>query len=116
MQTMTLTLNPTQTLVTINQKQSLRLIQITVSAALSTILYIKNLFPDDYFETRTYDIANPNFPYTVKPSSDTIKQQENDKANVTWDILRRGKHAHTDKMWSWLVGYNTPPHSMRRTF
>lgn len=95
----------TQTVVKINQAQSLYIVQTTVSAAFSTILWIYNLFPDDYFESRSYSLDDPTFPYSVKTPAQAVWEgkQGNDKAIVTWDFLLNGKTAQTDKIWLWLV-------------
>lgn len=103
--------NPTQTVVRINQTQSLHIIQTTVSAALNTILWINNLFPDNYFETRSYSLNDPAFPYRVKTPVQVAlegKQQRNDKTSVTWNFLAKGKTAKADKIWSWLVRFHSP--------
>lgn len=108
--TVMLTPNPTQTVVRISEKQSLHIVQTTVSAALSAILCINNLFPDDYFETRRYNLDDPAFSYSVKPASQSAresKQQENDNASVCWDFLLRGKTAKADKIWLWLVRFHS---------
>ncbi|ELR03019.1 DNA binding protein [Pseudogymnoascus destructans] len=99
--------NPTQTVSKINQAQSLHIIQTTVSAALSTILWINNLFPDDHFETRSYNLDDPAFAYTIKPLAQTIRerrQQGTGEARVTWEFLLRGKTTKVDKIWLWLDG------------
>ncbi|OBT82206.1 hypothetical protein VE02_08672 [Pseudogymnoascus sp. 03VT05] len=102
-----LTPNPTQTVVGINQAQSLNIVQTTVSAALSTILWINDLFPDDHFETRSYSLDDPTFRYTIKPLAQSArekKKQGKDETKVAWDFLLRGKTAKADKIWSWLDG------------
>ncbi|OBT67741.1 hypothetical protein VE03_03540 [Pseudogymnoascus sp. 23342-1-I1] len=99
--------NPTQTVVRVNQAQSLHIVQTTVSATLNTILWINNLFPDNYFEARRYSLNDPAFPYSVRTPAQIAletKQQGSDKASVTWHFLVRGKTAKADKIWSWLDG------------
>ncbi|KFX89396.1 hypothetical protein O988_08640 [Pseudogymnoascus sp. VKM F-3808] len=106
-QTMMLTHNPTQTVVRVNEQQSLHIVQTSVAAALSAILCSNDLFPDTFFETRSYKLDDPAFPYTVKPacqSAREIKQQENDKTRITWDFLIKGKNPKADKIWVWLDG------------
>lgn len=105
-QTMMLTANPTQTVVRVNEQQSLHIVQTSVAAALSAILCSNDLFPDTFFETRSYRLDDPAFPYSVKPacqSAREIKQQENDKTSITWDFLIKGKDPKADKIWKWLV-------------
>jgi len=101
----TVTVNPaTQTIVKVNQSQSLHIVKTTITASLSAILYIRNLFPEDFFEHRTYSLANPDFPYTVAANDiNSRRRQLSDVKSVTWDMLVRGKHQHADKVLSWLV-------------
>lgn len=103
--------NPTQTVVRINQAQSIHIVQTTVSAALCTILWINEYFPDDHFETRSYSLDDPAFPYRIKTQAQTAEertQQGDEKARVTWDFLRRGKTKEADKIWLWLVRIHSP--------
>lgn len=113
-QTVVQTPNSTQTVVIINQAQSLHIVQTTVSAALSAMLWINDLFPNHYFETRRYSLDDPAFSYTLKHPPQTArdkKQQANDAASVTWDFLLKGKTAKADKIWLWLVR----PHSLHNS-
>jgi hypothetical protein len=104
-QTSTMTINPsTQTIVKVNQTQSLHILQTTVVASLSTIFSLRNLLPYHFFERRTYSLSDPNFPYVLADHDAlSVRRQQNDKRTVTWDILVQGKHAHADKVLSWLV-------------
>ncbi|KFY73057.1 hypothetical protein V499_06813 [Pseudogymnoascus sp. VKM F-103] len=108
---MVLLTNPTKTVVRINQAQSLKIVQTTVSAALNTILWINDLFPDDHFETRSYSLDDPDFSYEIKPVPQTAwekrtkkRRPADGKANVSWDFLLKGKSEKADKIWSWLEG------------
>ncbi|KFY17251.1 hypothetical protein V492_00799 [Pseudogymnoascus sp. VKM F-4246] len=102
----TLTINPTKTEVRINQAQSLHIVQTTVSAALSTILWVNDLFPEDFFESRSYSLDDPTFPFTAKtPAQAAIERKHGeDKARVNWDFLLKGKSTKADKIWLWLNG------------
>jgi hypothetical protein len=107
-QSATICLTKTTTIVKINQKQSLNIIKTVVCATLSSVMYIRKLFPDDFFETRNYSLYKPNFPYNivakdVLKSTTALRKQFDDKTSVTWNILLRGKHQHSDKLLSWLV-------------
>lgn len=107
--------NPTKQMVRINQAQSVNIVQTTVSAALSTILWINDLFPDNYFETRSYSLDDPDFSYEIKPVPQTAWEKRTEKrrpadgkANVSWDFLLKGKSEKADKIWSWLVRIHSP--------
>ena len=104
-QTSTVTVNPsTKVIVKINQLQSLHIIQTTVVASLSTILFLRNLFPNQFFERRRYSLSDPNLPYVVAEHDvHSLKQQHLDEKSVSWDILAKGRHKHADKILSWLV-------------
>lgn len=93
-----------EVVVKLNQKQSLNIVQTSVTASLSTILFIKNVFPVDYYEHRTYNMRSPEFTYSISPSdARSVMKQESDENTVTWDMLVPGKHKHVDKLLFWLV-------------
>lgn len=97
----------TEVVVKVNQKQSLNILQTSVTATLSTILFIKNVFPPSYYEHRSYDFKSADFSYSVTPSdARSILKQNADENIVSWDMLLPGKHPHVDKMLYWLVSLN----------
>lgn len=101
----------TEVVVKVNQKQSLNIVQTSVAASLSTILYIKNLFPEYYFEHRSYSFKSPNFSYEVTPAdARALKRQKEDDTTVSWDMLVPGKHRQIDKMLYWLVSLKLVNH------
>lgn len=94
----------TEVAVKVNQKQSLNIVQTSVAAALSTILFIKDVFPPDYYEHRSYNFRNADFSYSVTPADAmSVKKQNADENTVSWHMLLKGKHKHVDKMLYWLV-------------
>ena len=94
----------TEVVVKVNQKQSLNIIQTSVAASLSTILFIKNIFPEYYFEHRSYSFKSADFSYEVTPAdARALKRQKEDDTTVSWDMLVRGKHKQVDKLLYWLV-------------
>lgn len=107
----------TEVVVKLNQKQSLNIVQTSVAASLSTILFIKNVFPVDYYERRTYNMRSPEFTYLISPSdARSVMKQESDENTVTWDMLVPGKHRHVDKLLSWLVRTIRPSLKQQLTF
>lgn len=94
----------TEVVVKVNQKQSLNIVQTSVAATLSTILFIKDVFPPDYYEHRSYNFRSADFSYSVTPADAiSVKKQNADENTVSWHMLLKGKHKHVDKMLYWLV-------------
>ncbi len=90
--------------------QSLNLVQTTVCAVVSTVAYLRCLFPDDCFRTHQYDIEDPNYSYkdfmdaaNEEFTTTASKRKKADHRFVPWEILVRGRNQGADKLLNWIV-------------
>jgi hypothetical protein len=98
--------NATKTVAT--EKQSLHILQTCVAATISSIFWLRDLLPENCFETRIYTINDPEFGYKVNSDvTRTVRQKDKDDY-IAWEFLLRGKHDHADKILSWLVSFHSP--------
>ncbi|KAH7135833.1 HORMA domain-containing protein [Dendryphion nanum] len=85
-------------------KQSLELIQTTVHASISTLLFLKNLFMDSCFEMQKEIPGEAHVSYkdyaagkSSKPTSSTNEPRGNSMV-----IMRRGRSSRLDQLLDWL--------------
>jgi meiosis-specific protein len=90
--------------------QSLDLVQTTVCATISTVAFLRGLFPDDCFRTHQYDIEDSNYSYkafmdaTGDDSPMAVsKPKKVDHRFIPWQILVRGRNKGASKLLDWIV-------------
>jgi meiosis-specific protein HOP1 len=94
----------TRTATRIDQEQSLQLVQTMLHSALSTLTYLRNLFPDRAFEERRYETKDGITPY--KEYAAALIPSVNDAAEVPYTnlpILVRDRSKRADVFLDWLV-------------
>jgi hypothetical protein len=90
--------------------QSLDLVQTTVCATMSTVAFLRGLFPDDCYRTHEYDIEDPNYSYMGFMNATDLdspmivnKRKKLGHMFTPWRILVRGKNKGADKLLDWIV-------------
>jgi meiosis-specific protein HOP1 len=90
--------------------QSLDLVQTTVCATISTVAFLRGLFPDDCFRTHQYDIEDSKYSYkdfmdtTGDDSPMAVSKCKNaDHRFIPWQILVRGRNKGASKLLDWVV-------------
>lgn len=90
--------------------QSLNLVQTTVCATMSTVAFLRGLFPDDCFRRHEYDIEDPNYSYkdfmnaTDEDSPMAVsKRKKMNYRIIPWQILVRGRNKGANKLLDWIV-------------
>jgi meiosis-specific protein HOP1 len=87
-----------------DQKQSLELVQTMLHSALSSITYIRGLFPLKSYDQRVYEMRDRMLPY-----DDFAEGRMPDDLNdaiaphTTIRVLRRGRSRRVDTFLDWLV-------------
>jgi hypothetical protein len=94
--------------------QSQHLIQTTVCAIISTVAYLRDLFPRDCFRTHYYDVEDPSYSYKdfISPTNKDLTMAVRERKLLSHkciplDTLVRGKDKGADKLLDWIVGLVT---------
>jgi meiosis-specific protein HOP1 len=88
----------------LDQAQSLQLVQTMLHSALSTLTYLRNLFPDRAFVQRRYEMRDTVIPYTEYAAA--RMPSVNDDAEMPYTnvpILIRDHSRRADVFLDWLV-------------
>jgi hypothetical protein len=94
----------THTTTKIDQAQSLELAQTMLHGALSTLTYLRNLFPSKAFEERRYEMRDTIVPYAEYAAA--RMPSVNDDADIphtNLPILVRDRSKRADVFLDWLV-------------
>ena len=96
----------TQTLTAtkLDQVQSLQLVQTMLHSALSTLTYLRNLFPDRAFEERRYEMRDTIVPYADYAAARIPSVKDDaDIPHTNLPILVRDRSRRADVFLDWLV-------------
>jgi len=94
----------TRTTTKIDQVQSLQLVQTMLHSALSTLTYLRNLFPDRAFEERRYELRDTVIPYTDYAAARIpLVNDDTDVPHTNLPILVRDRSRRADAFLDWLV-------------
>jgi hypothetical protein len=94
----------TRTTTKLDQVQSLQLVQTMLHSALSTLTYLRNLFPDRAFVQRRYEMRDTVMPYAEYAAA--RMPSVNDDAEIPYTnvpILVRAHSRRADVFLDWLV-------------
>jgi hypothetical protein len=94
----------TRTTIKLDQAQSLQLVQTMLHSALSTLTYLRNLFPERAFAQRRYEMRATVMPY--KEYAAARMPSVKDDAEVPYTnvpILVRNHSKRADVFLDWLV-------------
>ncbi|KAH8801631.1 HORMA domain-containing protein [Xylogone sp. PMI_703] len=91
-------------LIVVDQQQSFELVRTVVSATISNIAFLRDLFPEDCFQSRFYDTADPDATYTtfMKGSKKQHSIRKQCEGLVNWKVLVRGTNPRVNKLLDWL--------------
>jgi len=89
---------------TINEVQSIQLVQTMLHGALSTLTYLRELFPERAFEYRYYEMRETPLPYTDFAAARMPSfQSEADPHSTKLPVLLRDRSKRADLFLDWLV-------------
>jgi len=94
---------------TMDQKQSLEIVQTMLHSALSSLTFMRGLFPVKAFDERVYEMRDEVLPYDDFASARMPTTR--DKAttpNTTLRVLRRDRSRRVNTFLDWLVSSATP--------
>jgi meiosis-specific protein HOP1 len=89
---------------TINEVQSIQLVQTMLHGALSSLTYLRDLFPEKAFEDRYYEMRETPLPYAdfAAARMPSLKA-EADQHSTKVPILLRQRSKRADLFLDWLV-------------
>lgn len=89
---------------TINEVQSIQLVQTMLHGALSTLTYLRELFPEKAFENRYYEMRETPLPYAdfAAARMPSLKG-EADQHSTRLPVLLRQRSKRADLFLDWLV-------------
>nr|OQO24264.1 hypothetical protein B0A51_10124 [Rachicladosporium sp. CCFEE 5018] len=91
----------TQTVMT--QKQSQVMVQTMLHSALSSLTYVRDLFPSKAFDNRYYEMRDDVLPYEDFASANMPEDgKKAAKPHTKLPVLRRGRSRRADKFLDWL--------------
>ncbi|OQO13343.1 hypothetical protein B0A48_01571 [Cryoendolithus antarcticus] len=91
----------TQTVMT--QKQSQVMVQTMLHSALSSLAYVRGLFPSKAFDNRYYEMRDDVLPYEDFANANMPDDgKEAAKPHTKLPVLRRGRSRRADKFLDWL--------------
>jgi hypothetical protein len=97
---------------TINEVQSIQLVQTMLHGALSSLTYLRELFPEKAFEDRYYEMRENPLPYAdfAAARMPSLKG-EADPHSTRVPILLRQRSKRADLFLDWLVSTFARPYS-----
>ena len=89
---------------TINEVQSIQLVQTMLHGAMSTLTYLRELFPEKAFEYRYYEMRETPLPYKDFASARMPSyKSEADPHSTKLPVLLRKRSKRADLFLDWLV-------------
>ena len=89
---------------TINEVQSIQLVQTMLHGAMSTLTYLRELFPEKAFEYRYYEMRETPLPYKDFAAARMPSyKSEADPHSTKLPILLRKRSKRADLFLDWLV-------------
>lgn len=99
----------TQVMTTINEVQSIQLVQTMLHGALSTLTYLRELFPEKAFVSRYYEMRETPLQYKdFAAARMPSRQNEADVHSTVLPILQRHRSKRADIFLDWLVSGSSP--------
>ncbi|KIN04926.1 hypothetical protein OIDMADRAFT_177279 [Oidiodendron maius Zn] len=86
----------------VDQEQSLELVKTVISAAISNITWIRDVFPNECYESRVYDFSDPDSSYETFMNCQKAFALEKNQNLAYWRVLVRGSDPGVDKFLDWL--------------
>ena len=94
----------TKTHTHLDQKQSLEIVQTMIHSALSTITYLRNLFPEKAYTTGWYELRDTVLPYADYAAVRMPRAaSEAGDVRVQIPILQRGRSRRVEMFLLWIV-------------
>jgi hypothetical protein len=101
---------------TINQVQSIQLVQTMLHGAMSTLTYLRELFPEKAFADRYYEMRETPLPYAEFAAARMPSHKgEADEHSTRLPVLIRERSRRADLFLDWLVSARTELRSRRYT-
>jgi len=89
---------------TINEVQSIQLVQTMLHGAMSTLTYLRELFPEKAFEYRYYEMRETPLPYKDFAAARMPSyKNEADPHSTKLPVLLRKRSKRADLFLNWLV-------------
>lgn len=89
---------------TINEVQSIQLVQTMLHGAMSTLTYLRELFPEKAFEYRYYEMRETPLPYKDFAAARMPSyKSEADPHSTKLPVLLRKRSKRADLFLDWLV-------------
>jgi hypothetical protein len=102
------TVTTVATKTTINVEQSLHLVQTVLHGCLASILYQRNLFPAESYESRWYTSEGPEWNYSECISGQGPDQAIKPHSGNPILSFKEGASKRTDRLLDLLVGFSYP--------
>jgi hypothetical protein len=94
----------TRTTTKLDQAQSLQLVQTMLHSALSTLTYLRSLFPDKAFVEQRYALSDTITPYAEYAAARMPPVKDDaETPHTNLPILLRGRSRRADVFLDWLV-------------
>jgi meiosis-specific protein HOP1 len=94
----------TRTTTKLDQAQSLQLVQTMLHSALSTLTYLRSLFPDKASLEQRYALSDTITPYAEYAAARMPSVNDDaDTPHTNLPILLRGRSRRADVFLDWLV-------------